>query len=76
MEEDSKLRPWMLQVQEGSKEKAERDREGERGSSRRGSGTHTPPKSLPGCSDRGKVLEPQSFRMQEEQDDSIIEIKT
>lgn len=29
MEEDPKLRLWMLQVQEGSKEKAEREGEGE-----------------------------------------------
>lgn len=61
----------MVHIREGSKEKAGRE-----GGSRRGSGTHTPPKSLPGCSEKGKVLEPQSFRLQEEQDNPIIDIKT
>lgn len=57
-------------------EKAVRRKQRGRGGSRRGLGTHTPPKSLPGCSEKGKILEPQSFQMQEEQDNSIIDIKT
>lgn len=62
LDEDPKRRPWMLHVREGSKEKAERKWGGVEGGSRRGSGTHTPSKSLPGCSEKGKILEPQSFR--------------
>lgn len=61
----------MLHVREGSKEKA-----GRKGRLEERFRDTPPPKSPPGGSEKGKILEPQSFRMQEEQDNSIIEIKT